>query len=474
MQKNRDYGRSSDIFHTKNINKPEYNQPPSKPRLGNNHSSSDLLAWKRQSSQTESKPIRVHRSPHKMGVEPNHKLCFASSTAGKRTESKVVFGTDDNKDSVVRKKNTTAYDPTIYYRKSERSAYDRKFRELSCSDFGDKTKLRKNLKDELNSKPTMERQRSSSTFGTMNREFGEDKPNFQIGPKISNKQEGPKRNFYKNEILKQNSSGYFFDKNKQSKTLKIDGLKSNIFNDPDKETINKIDNTKYAGPAKNNEKKLKPRPKTNRITEDRDNYIIDLDWRDTRTNLFFKSPETKEMKKPIERKMEDLYGKGAAYDTNRLKGPQKEEDKSMRDALTKKLAYETPKSGIDKIQKKIENVAYYQNKNPYKNKNYEEEQKQITPQSEEKTYELKNFTNSNDVNLTEIEKAFRKKGLHIYGIKNETGVGDYGKKGRITFNVRNNDNKGVRFKRKMNGIKKEIKEKNGYDIENYTKNKKPV
>ncbi|MCQ2817141.1 MAG: hypothetical protein MJ252_07740 [archaeon] len=473
MQRNRQYGQSSDIFGYKNLNKPEYNPPPTKLRLHNNYSSSDLLTWKKLPAQTEQKPIRVHRSPPKITTQPERRLCLARSTTGKRTQSKVFFGNDDNRDIVVRRQKPPEYDPSKYFRNQERTAIDRKYRELAESELDGRGSIRKNLNDEM-SERQLRPTKSSSTIGTIRKEFSENKPNFYLGPRgISNIQpetgKDTKRGTLKRDMMKQNSSGFMFDKDKRTKTLKVDNLKSNIFNDPDKETINKIDSTKDFFNGKNKEVAYRRRPKTNRIGEEQDNFITTLDWKDDKTNLFFKSPEHYTEKKPIDRKMDEFYGKGTMVSPKHNK-PQKEADDNMRSDLLKKFTSQTPKAGVAKIKKRIENMAYYQNQPACEGITVV---RKAPPQKEEEQkYELKNFSDSKDVNMNEVEQTFRKKGLHIYGIKNETGVGGYGKKGRITFNVRDGGNGGYLFKRKMNDAKREIKQKNGYDIGNYAKDKK--
>lgn len=474
MLKNKEYNQSSDIFHIKNLDKPEYNERSTRTRH-NNSSAVDLLAWKRKPlpNEKEEKPIRVHRSPPRMSTQPEPKCSLAKSTTGKRTQSSVVLGTYDQSDFKVKREKDKAYDPSKYFRQS--SAYERKYQQLRSSGLNDTEPPNRNLQGEFNSIKSARHPRTTS-MGTLKKELQDEKPNFKMIDNYHNNElpgnEGErKRGKLMREMMHQNSTGNYYDKNQIPKANKVNMLKSNIFNDPDWEKLNSKDSMKVAREEQKaielaNERPTKTGPRTNRINKDNENFISNLDWKNSNTNLYFKGDEDID-KKPIERKMNELYG---GVDPNKvLAEPKTERDQNLRNNLLNKYTTQNPTENVAKIKKKLENMAYYQNPQTYNNN----PTKKSNNVSTEQQYELKNFENSNNVNLEDVEKTFRSKGLHIYGLKNETGVGGYQSKGRITFKIRNNENNKIAFNKKLNDAKRELKEKNGYDVGNYVSAKKP-
>ena len=471
MQENKLYHQSSDIFHTKSVGKPEYNQPPKRIRH-NNNSEADLLSWKKEPkiAEKDQKPIRVHRSPPKMSMQPEQRLTIAKSTTGKRTKSSVVLGTYDNSEFKVKRGKDKAYDPSKYF--TIKSAYDLKFQHLSQSEMDDSKPASRNLNNAFKSEG--KKRQFKTTMGTMREEFKEEKPNFKmvenyVNHDLPGTERESQRGKFRKEMMHTNSTGINFNNKKQTQSIRVDQLKSNIFNDPDKEKLNQKDSNYISEERKNAEAlrnaKKDVRPKTNRIAKEGENYICKLDWKDPKTSLFFKSKEEPDIR-PIDRKMNELYGGSIVNEA--WAAPQTERDLNVRNNIKNKMSVQNPKENFAKIQKKMENVAYYQNQNP----EYYIPSNTQPKASTDKKYELKNFTDSKNVNLEDVEKAFRSKGLHIYGIKNETGLGGYETKGRITFKIRNNESNNIIFNRKLNDAKQELKKKSGYEISNYTKEKK--
>ena len=115
MNINKRYQQSSDIFHTKDINKPEYNEAPKRTRY-NNKSTNDILSWNKEPSKVENKrkPINMENVAPKMSQEPEHKIPYARATTGKRTSSSIYFGNSDNSDYKLKKDKTKTYNPMKY------------------------------------------------------------------------------------------------------------------------------------------------------------------------------------------------------------------------------------------------------------------------------------------------------------------------------------------------------------------------
>lgn len=477
MLQNKNFQQSSDIFHVKDSGKPELNEPPRRIRH-NNRSATDLLAWKRDPVKWNKEESKRNVSP-KMSQEPEHKICFAKGTSGKRTSSNVDlrFGKFESSDYIVKKEKNKAYDPNKYY--VEQNPYERKAQLLRGSgNFVNnenskvntiyKNSILQNRQKQNNKFNTSEKK---SSFGTMNNEFSEEKPNFKLMENLQHNDlpaQGKEinRGTLKREIMNPNSTGIGYDHNKETISNRVDMLKSNIFNDPEKEKLNRVDSTKNLIKDTYKGEVAIPHKKTNRMGKEKENYITKLDWRDTKTNLYFKGEENSDIK-PIDRKMKELYG-GKEVAKGYYSSRKCEDDKS-RTNLMEKIAKSGKGDSIAKIRKQVESMSYYQDDPITKNVN-----KPIKDLPEKK-FELKNFDKSNNVDIEGVEKTFHNKGLHIYGIKhNPSFRGEDGTQGKITFKLRNNENNSINFNKKLNDVKKELKEKNGYDFEHYVKKKKPL
>ena len=92
-------------------------------------------------------------------------------------------------------------------------------------------------------------------------------------------------------------------------------LKSNIFNDDKREEINKKEGNKFKDikiPQKRklNDKKDNNFGKKSKFDKNAEKLPMNLDWRDTKTNLLFNGEMNKDiMKKDArQRKFEEIYG----------------------------------------------------------------------------------------------------------------------------------------------------------------------
>ena len=100
-------------------------------------------------------------------------------------------------------------------------------------------------------------------------------------------------------------------------------------------------------------------------------------------------------------------------------------------------------------------------------------QPSITKDRQSKNYEIKNFTNIDQVNIKDIEKLMRNKGMHIYGVKTQDYYMDSNQKGRVLFSIRENSDE-TTFNNKLNEIKEQFKKEQGLEIEEVSNVRKNI
>ena len=471
------YGQSSDIFHLYSLNKPEVNPAPKHKRM-TNRSSYDIIGMRDSNAVDPSNPPvsrkkQIESNTIKSTVFSNEPLPFQRTRDTRTRQTSFVFGTDDNSEFIVHKEKNTNYNPNKYYK--EPTAYERKIHQLYGHDGVT-----------LNENDTKPKHKKSSSIGTI--EY-EKRINDPPSKECVNAKERKFQTFYNNNnlgetnyskpepFLSHNSTGSKYDSKKPGVYNHVEYLKSNIFNDPDKENTN---NTLFAEKApfvkkvdeENEKQKIVINRKKNLWKNQDEACFTNLDWRNEKLDKYFKQPLDKDIGEfnAKERKMNQIYGtdfhKGNDVNNNNVHGLNKDDDNDlqMRKDLEFIMHSNYPKENEAQIKKRLENVSSFQGKEfiaenqKYKNANVSEGDRKIV------SYELKNFKDLNQVNLPELEKMFLKKGIHINNIRTEEfHRNEDNTKGKVMFCLREN-NDDPNFNDKFNEIKVYLKNETGIDI----------
>ena len=393
-------GQSSDIFFTKDNNQP----PQTVNQRQNNKSSYDII----ELADAPKENVLQHR---KKQINPNamKSSLFSSQPETqqkirnyKGAQSTIVLGTDDTSGYNVRKDKTSSYEPSKY--QSGESAYERKIQQF----YGDEA--RNNLK-------------IKSAFGTLKREDKNPSVN-----ECKNARDRKFQTFNSNNnvghtgyrktepFVSANSSGKTFDESQRGKY--------NI-NDPEKEELN---NRIYASEAPKEEEEPKETHENNRkknvCKEGSDVRFAKLDWKDPMNERLFQKGDNEDST-ARQRKLNDLYGVNSV-NRKTYKG-----DEFDRKALEYQIQKDHPLENEAQIMKRVQNVSSLEGSG-YTS------QPSITKDRQSKNYEIKNFTNIDQVNIKDIEKLMRNKGMHIYGVKTQDYYMDSNQKGRVLFCIREN------------------------------------
>ena len=201
--------------------------------------------------------------------------------------------------------------------------------------------------------------------------------------------------------------------------------KSNIFNDPDKDTQNRtitpLRNTLSSFP---NSKSLNKTIETQFIHNDM--FIRDLDWSDAKTQIIFKRKNVKANQTAKELKLMD--NRGSMFTTKY--GEYKHNEKVEQQKTLEK--------SYDEI---------------YKLKQLNENQRTV------ETFCIDNIANNKKFDMEKIKKIYRENGLHIFGDKTDFLYLNGKHKGKASFKVRTNNDKGdykMKLKKAEDKIKKEL------------------
>ena len=161
-----------------------------------------------------------------------------------------------------------------------------------------------------------------------------------------------------------------------------------------------------------------------------------------------------------QRKLNDLYGLNSV-NRKTYKG-----DEFDRKALEYQIQKDHPLENEAQIMKRVQNVSSLEGSG-YTS------QPSITKDRQSKNYEIKNFTNIDQVNIKDIEKLMRNKGMHIYGVKTQDYYMDSNQKGRVLFSIRENSDE-TTFNNKLNEIKEQFKKEQGLEIEEVSNVRKNI
>ena len=421
--KNYNFNYQSDIFNQKAPVKEEYNyshkgfQPNQ-----SNKSSFNFLSWednKTSINQPSSKPIQNHIKRNQNIEKQSQKLHqnFEQKLYGNepkpniennRGQKETLFlGNYDGEEYKIKREKNIDYNPNLYY----------------------KTKKPNKVKNE-------------QTFG-ISKERG--KPAIQRGKAddiIIEKNNTTKNNEKRNSNLEslniERSTNNQYNPKFDPKQNRINMLKSNIFNDKTVEEMNKNENNKIK-----EEKKLKDSlskenfekkynfGKKSKFEKNDEKLPMNLDWRDTKTNLLFNGEMNKDiMKKDArQRKFKELYGSEPAIKKERIENNFKINDRKKKKKMTKE---NNPNLNEAKIKRISENISQIQG-NQFLN-NY----RQVDNKKEDniKLFEV----NSKNLGKREIEKAFAQRGIKIYDVKEESdAIFGVNKDNKITFKIRENE-----------------------------------
>ena len=455
--KNYNFNYQSDIFNQKAPVKEEYNYShkgfqPNK----SNKSSFNFLSWednKTSKNQPSSKPIQNHIKRNQNIEKQSQKLHqnFEQKLYGNepkpniennRGQKETLFlGNYDGEEYKIKREKNIDYNPNLYY----------------------KTKKPNQVKNE-------------QTFG-ISKERG--KPAIQRGKAddiIIEKNNTTKNNEKRNSNLEslniERSTNNQYNPKFDPKQNRINMLKSNIFNDKTVEEMNKNENNKIKEDkkmkdslSKENFEKKDNFGKKSKFEKNDEKLPMNLDWRDTKTNLLFNGEMNKDiMKKDArQRKFKELYGSEPAIKKERIENNFKINDRKIIEKMTKE---NNPNLNEAKIKRISENISQIQG-NQFLNNSSKYRKVDNKNEDNIKLFEV----NSKNLGKREIERAFAQRGIKIYDVKEESdAIFGVNKDNKITFKIRENEYD-KDFDSKIQDIKnKFIKEKT--EIKVYSKQAK--
>ena len=252
------------------------------------------------------------------------------------------------------------------------------------------------------------------------------------------------------------------------KQNRVNMLKSNIFNSENVEKINNEDKI-----PKKEEKKVPKKiindkkdnfGKKSKFNKNEEKIPLNLDWRDTKTNLLFNSEMNKDiMKKDArQRKFKEIYGSDPVIPKQKAENNFKINDRNLIEKATKEKNPDLNEAKIKKISENISQIQgdqFINKSSKFKIKNNNDDIK---------SFEI----NSDNINQRELEKAFADKGIKIYDVKENTdSILGNNKNNKITFKVRNNDYD-KDFNKKITSIKNEFKNKKNAEIKIFSQEDK--
>ena len=450
--KNFAFNYQSDIFNQKAPVKEEYNyshkafHPNS-----SNKASFNFLAWennKQNSSiqnsthikRTQNIPkIKMHQKFEEKlyNTEPNTNL---DSNRGQKET--IFLGNYEGDEYKIKKEKNNEYNPSLYYKtkKPEQIKKEQTYgknNENAAKPSIKRSKLEYKVYENKVDKNNYINQNDSKKIKSLNIERS---TNNEYNPKYD-----PKQN-------------------------KVNMLKSNIFNDEKIEEMNK----KEANNAKNTNnptKRILKQKKDNfgkksKFDKNSEKLPMNLDWRDTKTNLLFNGESNKEIlkKDARQRKFKEIYGSDPAIPKERTENNFKVNDRNIIEKTTKEM---NPDLNQAKIKKISENISQLQG-NQFINDSSKYKIKNNNNEDNIKLYEI----NSKDINQKEIERAFAEKGIKIFDIKEDIdSIFGNKKNNRITFKIRDNEYD-KNFDSKVKSVQKEFKNNKNLEIKAFSEQEK--
>ena len=443
--KNFAFNYQSDIFNQKAPSKPEYNyshkgfQP-----TNSNQTSYNFLSWDQPKSNVpvkNSKIKRDHDQPkqttHNKFEEKLYNNEPKKNIENNRGQKETLFlGNYEGEEYKVKRQKGNDYNPNLYYKtkKPEQVKIEQIYGNQKPKG---KPSIQRNKVDNKidNNKIINNNERIDKKLESLNVERS---TNNEYNPKFD-----PKQN-------------------------RVNMLKSNIFNSEIVEKINNEDKI-----PKKEEKKVPKKiindkkdnfGKKSKFNKNEEKIPLNLDWRDTKTNLLFNSEMNKDiMKKDArQRKFKEIYGSDPVIPKQKAENNFKINDRNLIEKATKEKNPDLNEAKIKKISENISQIQgdqFINKSSKFKIKNNNDDIK---------SFEI----NSDNINQRELEKAFADKGIKIYDVKENTdSILGNNKNNKITFKVRNNDYD-KDFNKKITSIKNEFKNKKNAEIKIFSQEDK--
>ena len=232
-----------------------------------------------------------------------------------------------------------------------------------------------------------------------------------------------------------NTSGSHFDTSMSSFQNKCNFQKSNIFNDPDKEKQNRSITPSRIANVANATNQVHPKQHAKQKQKPNELLLPHMDWSDTSTQLIYSKRNQTEAKTAKELKM--INNKGSMFNTKY--SDYKNEAKIIMEKTLEK-------TNDEKKQLKQLN----------------ENQRSVD------LFTIDNITNNKKFDMNKIKKIYRENGLHIFGEKTDFLAINGSSKGKASFKIRSNNDKGD-YKFKLKQAEDKIKNEIGIKITNKTK-----
>ena len=443
--KNFAFNYQSDIFNQKAPSKPEYNyshkgfQP-----TNSNQTSYNFLSWDQPKSNVpvkNSKIKRDHDQPKQTTHNKFEEKLYSNepkkNIENNRGQKETLFlGNYEGEEYKVKRQKGNDYNPNLYYKtkKPEQVKIEQIYGNQKPKG---KPSIQRNKVDNKidNNKIINNNERIDKKLESLNVERS---TNNEYNPKFD-----PKQN-------------------------RVNMLKSNIFNSENVEKINNEDKI-----SKKEEKKVPKKiindkkdnfGKKSKFNKNEEKIPLNLDWRDTKTNLLFNSEMNKDiMKKDArQRKFKEIYGSDPVIPKQKAENNFKINDRNLIEKATKEKNPDLNEAKIKKISENISQIQgdqFINKSSKFKIKNNNDDIK---------SFEI----NSDNINQRELEKAFADKGIKIYDVKENTdSILGNNKNNKITFKVRNNDYD-KDFNKKITSIKNEFKNKKNAEIKIFSQEDK--
>ncbi len=443
--KNFAFNYQSDIFNQKAPSKPEYNyshkgfQP-----TNSNQTSYNFLSWDQPKSNVpvkNSKIKRDHDQPKQTTHNKFEEKLYSNepkkNIENNRGQKETLFlGNYEGEEYKVKRQKGNDYNPNLYYKtkKPEQVKIEQIYGNQKPKG---KPSIQRNKVDNKidNNKMINNNERIDKKLESLNVERS---TNNEYNPKFD-----PKQN-------------------------RVNMLKSNIFNSENVEKINNEDKI-----PKKEEKKVPKKiindkkdnfGKKSKFNKNEEKIPLNLDWRDTKTNLLFNSEMNKDiMKKDArQRKFKEIYGSDPVIPKQKAENNFKINDRNLIEKATKEKNPDLNEAKIKKISENISQIQgdqFINKSSKFKIKNNNDDIK---------SFEI----NSDNINQRELEKAFADKGIKIYDVKENTdSILGNNKNNKITFKVRNNDYD-KDFNKKITSIKNEFKNKKNAEIKIFSQEDK--
>ena len=444
--KNFAFNYQSDIFNQKAPVKAEYNyshkgfQPNS-----SNKTSSNFLSWedhKQPSSNQKINPIKrnenIEQTKPKVHQNFESKLYNTEpkqNTDNNRGQKETLFlGDYKGEEYKIKRQKNNEYNPNLYYKtKKANQTYN------------------EHIYGKINNpiKPAIARSKNDNKINENN--------NDNV---IKNNQNTNKK---LESLNVERSTNNEYNPKFDPKQNRVNMLKSNIFNDDKREEINKKEGNKFKDikiPQKRklNDKKDNNFGKKSKFDKNAEKLPMNLDWRDTKTNLLFNGEMNKDiMKKDArQRKFEEIYGTDPVIPKERTENNFKTNDRKLIEKTTKEI---NPEFNQAKIKKISENISQIQG-NEFLNDSSKYKIKNNNAEDNIKLYEI----NAKNINQKEIERAFAEKGIRIYDVKEKVdSIFGVNKDNKITFKIRDNEND-KDFNAKIKNVQNDFKNKRNVEI----------